>query len=128
MTTSLGQGPFSRTVDDGDDGDDGELAIEPDDGHAGRQRKSRLIALEATSKSGLDEAFEEFRRATQTKPPSADGPAEDEENAAARPRTTGGPAGQRPPDRRERSISRLSTPPSSRWRDDPVRRADTPND
>jgi hypothetical protein len=75
---SLGQGPFLRKAGDGDVGD-GELAVEPDAVTPAVSEKAGLSPWRRIE-IGLDEAFEEFRRATQTKTPHADGPAADDEN------------------------------------------------
>ena len=76
--TSLGQGPFLRKAGDGDVGDS-ELAVEPDAVAAAGTEKAGLSPWRRIE-MGLDEAFEEFRRATQLKTPHADGPAADDEN------------------------------------------------
>jgi hypothetical protein len=76
--TGLGQGPFLRKAGDGDVGDS-ELADESGAVTAAGTEKAGLSPWRRIE-MGLDEAFEEFRRATQTKTPHADGPAADDEN------------------------------------------------
>ncbi len=76
--TSLGQGSFSRHVDaDAEDEGELELEIEPD---AVTQQVGEKAGLPPWRRVeiGLDEAFEEFRRAAQRKPAFTDGPDEDD--------------------------------------------------
>jgi FG-GAP-like repeat len=90
-TTSLGQGPFWKSVGAGYDGDDGELATDPTAGPTAVSEKAGLSRWRRLE-MGLDEAFDEIRRANQTKPRFDDGAAADEENDSPDPTP---PAGRR---------------------------------
>jgi hypothetical protein len=81
--TSLGQGLFSRAVGDGDSGD-GDLPTEPAALTPAVSEKAGLSPWKRIE-IGLDEAFEEFRRAAQRKAPHPDGPAADDENVLPTP-------------------------------------------
>ncbi len=69
---SLGQGPFSRADDDWQIGDDGEFTVDPDEPAPAASEKNSLSPWKRIE-IGLDEAFEEFRRATKSNPQSNDG-------------------------------------------------------
>jgi hypothetical protein len=79
-TNSLGQGPFTSTVDNGDSGDDLEVLVGPDTVTPAVSEKARLSPWRRIE-IGVDEAFDEFRRANQPKAPSTNEPDEEEENA-----------------------------------------------
>ena len=90
LTTSLGQGPFVRNLGDGDVGDEGALEIEPQEVATAVGEKAGLSPWRRIE-IGLEQAFDEFRRATQGKPPSTDGPEGDDENELPDPSPPTGP-------------------------------------
>ncbi len=102
MATSLGQGPLWRGGSDTDVGD-GELASEPVAVAPAVSDKAGLSPWRRIE-IGLEEAFEEFRRATQTKTPFADGPAANNEHEMPdlAPRA-GQPVSTRPIEKSDRS-------------------------
>ncbi len=75
MPASLGQGPFGRRVAHDEEEDDGELVSETDPAHppAADNAVWKRVMI------GLDEAFEEFRRATQPKGQTGAGPESENE-------------------------------------------------
>ena len=77
-TSSLGQGPLSRTTDDLDELNEDELAADDDEKTPVAGGQDGLSAWKRIE-MGLDQAFEEFRRAFQSPPPAAGGGDEAEE-------------------------------------------------
>jgi large repetitive protein len=94
LAISVGQGPFGRTVGRTGEGDDGELMADAATAPtgAGDQAAWKRVMM------GLEEAFEEFRRATQSKRQSSGGPQSEDERESPAPESSispSAPAGQR---------------------------------
>ncbi len=75
MGVSLGQGPFGRRVEHDEEGDDGELVSQTEPAHpaAADNAPWKRVMI------GLDEAFEEFRRATEPARQPGGGPESENE-------------------------------------------------
>ena len=99
---SLGQGPFGKKGAALEEADDFELASEPE---AGRPTVNDRLTWKRVM-IGLDEAFEEFRRATQSKQQSNDVP---ERDARSQFRAPGPPKDRTEPvgRRRDRAPDRM---------------------
>ncbi len=89
-TTGLGQGPFSRNLGVGDLGDDTDLLLEPDAPDTDVGEKAGL-SLWRQVEIGVEEAFEEFRRASQRHPSGGIGPREIQHQQLPDPAPSTGP-------------------------------------
>jgi large repetitive protein len=89
MAVSVGQGPFGVRADNAGEGDDGELMADAATAPpaANDQAAWKRVMM------GLDEAFDEFRRATQPKRQPSGGPASDQEREVPAPSSPDDPSG-----------------------------------